>query len=273
MKFKFTNEKGGKTLVSLLSEQIDGLSLSVIKKQLKMKEIKVSGKRVNKDIVLERGDTVEIFLPKDTLIKQEPRVVYDDENIAVVYKPCGMDTENNLVRSLADRYGFSLLPVHRLDRNTEGLVILAKDTETEKLLIAAIKNRLIDKFYRALLYGNFAEKQFTAEAYLKKDSANSMVFISKAWIKGSEKIATEFRLIENFDGFCDVEIRLITGKTHQIRAHSAFLGHFVLGDGKYGDNKINRTFGYSYQQLKAVKLIFGKLEGKLQYLSGKEISV
>lgn len=273
MKYCFTNEREGKKITELLSEQIDGLSLSQINRQLKLGEVRVNGKKVRSNEQLSKGDKVGIFIPEGFLKTPTVKIVYSDENIIVVYKPVNVDTENNLVRIAENQIGRKVIAVHRLDRNTEGLVILALDTETEKLLVKAIKDRKIIKIYRALLLGHFDDKEFTATAYLKKDEEKAKVSVYPTYQSGTKKIVTRFKVIEEADGYSDTEIELVTGRTHQIRAHAAFLGHPVLGDGKYSDNEINDRFGFRFQQLRAVKLIFAECEGKLGYLNGKTISV
>lgn len=271
MKYVFTNEKIGLRLTEFLSEKISGITLSQLKKQLKLGEVKINGKRVKENALLCDGDCVEIFLPQRAVRMPQVITVYEDENILIADKPANVDTENNLVQILQVQKGLALLPVHRLDRNTEGLVILAKDEESERLLQEAVKNRTVLKIYHALLYGNFDKKEFTDEAFLKKDAANGLVTISRQKETASKKIITAFKILADYDGYCKAEIQLITGRTHQIRAHAAFLKHPVLGDGKYGNGAANRKFGYKRQQLKAVCIRFDGLKGKLSYLNGMEI--
>lgn len=273
MKYCFVNEYSGKTIVQLLSEKIDGFSLSQIRKQMKLGEIRVNGTRTRQNTALSVGDSVSVFVPDGMIETPVIETIYEDDNIIVVNKPCNADTENNLVRIVSDKIGAPVFAVHRLDRNTEGLVILAKDKEAEGLLIQAIKDRKIVKVYRALLLGSFEQKSFTATAYLKKDSGKSKVEVFSKPIDGAKKIVTKFEVLAEYDGYSDVEIELVTGRTHQIRAHTAFLGHPVLGDGKYSENAVNEKFGYRVQQLRAVKIVFGGCKGKLEYLNDKTVSV
>lgn len=272
MKYRFTNEADEKKLYEFLSEKIVGLRISVIKRQAKLGEIRVNGLKTRENVKLSAGDYVDIFLPENSLCEPPVEIVYSDENLIIVCKPSEMDTENNLVAALRRSEG-DLFPVHRLDRNTQGLVILARDKETESLLVKAIKERKIRKFYRALLYGNFDIKEFTAVAYLVKDEKNSIVKVYRENVKNGKRIETRYKVVEEFYGYSDVEIELVTGRTHQIRAHSSFLGHPVLGDGKYATREIIDKFDYKSQQLKAVRLVFKELNGKLSYLNGKIIEV
>ena len=273
MKYKFTNEVDEKLLFEFLSENIVGLRTNVIKRQAKLGEIKVNGVKTKENVRLISGDRVDIFLPQNSLTIPCVEVVYRDDNIVVVYKPAGMDTENNLVSALKADMGGDVFPVHRLDRNTEGLVILAMDGESKNILMQAIKDRKIGKFYRALLYGTFESKEFTAVAFLVKDEKNSVVKVYRDSVREGKRIETRYKVLEEHGDYSDVEIELVTGRTHQIRAHSAFLGHPVLGDGKYASREVLNKFDFKCQQLRAVRLEFDGLNGKLAYLNGKVIRV
>lgn len=271
MKYGFTNDAEGKKLLELLSEQIDGVALASLKKQLKLGEIRVNGKKIFENISLGIGDEVTIFLPEKFVRPIDVDIVYSDENIIVCDKPINTDVENNLVRILSAEFG-KVYPVHRLDRNTRGLVIFARDSESADILKEAIKSRKITKIYRALLLGKFNEKEFTAKAYLQKDGGNSKVKVFAEPRVGSLEILTHFKILSEAENFSEAEITLITGRTHQIRAHAAFLGHPVLGDGKYGIQQ-KSEFGFKCQQLEAVRIVFGGLKGKLSYLNGKVVSL
>lgn len=273
MKYSFVCEEDGKNIKRFLSENIDGFSLAKIDRQLKLGEIRINGKKTRENILLSFGDKVDIFIPESMVEAPVIETVYEDDNIIVVFKPVNTDTENNLVRLVSSKIGLKVFAVHRLDRNTEGLVILAKDRETESLLMRAIKERKIIKTYRALLSGTFENKKFTATAYLKKDEKAAKVNVFSLPVSGAKEIVTRFETVAEYAGYSDVEIELVTGRTHQIRAHAAFLGHPVLGDGKYSTNSINNKFGFKRQQLRAVKLVFGGCKGKLEYLNGKVIKV
>lgn len=273
MKYEFTNDGEGKKLSELISENVSGVSIGAVKHQIKVGEVRVNGVKTRIDCALAIGDIIGVFFPESFVKSPEVKIVYSDDNIAVADKPAGVDTEHNLVSILKNEHSGEFYPVHRLDRNTSGLVILAKTSESEKLLADAIKKRSISKFYRALVYGHFNEKDFTASAYLVKDEKSSLVKIYKNEVHGSLPITTRFKTVEEFDSFSDVEAELITGRTHQIRAHAAFLEHPILGDGKYAPRFVLEKFDYKYQQLRAVKLIFDGLKGKLAYLNGLILQV
>ena len=273
MKYELENDIRGKKLTELISENVGGVTLNVIKHQIKIGEVKVNGVKVRDNIALESGDRVSLFMPKDAVRMPPVRTVYLDYNIIAVDKPVGADTEHNLVNMLNEVYGTQYYPVHRLDRNTSGLVLLAKDRDSERLLSDAIKARSIRKFYRALVYGHFDEKEFTDTAYLTKNDKKSTVRVSDEKSDGALQIITKFRVTAEFDDYSEVEVELVTGRTHQIRAHAAYLGHPILGDGKYAPRDVLEKFDYKFQQLRAVKLIFGGLKGKLSYLNGLTLQV
>lgn len=168
------------------------------------------------------------------------------------------------------------MPCHRLDRNTTGLVLFAKNKEALDILFNKFKNHEIKKFYRALVYGIPKVKNARLEAFLFKDTKNSIVYISDTLKKGYQKIITSYKVLEEFPNntsLLDVEIE--TGKTHQIRAHLAHIGYPIVGDGKYGINSVNKKLGYKYQQLCSYKLqfCFSSNSGILSYLNNKIIEL
>ena len=168
------------------------------------------------------------------------------------------------------------MPCHRLDRNTTGLILFAKNQLSLDILMQKFKNHEIEKHYLALVYGFPSTFYKRNEAYLFKDNKKSIVYISDVPKKGYMKIVTSFSIIEKRkDNSCLLDVQIETGKTHQIRAHLAHIGFPIIGDGKYGKNNINKQFGKKQQMLCGYKLkfCFKNNSGILSYLNGFEISL
>ena len=264
----FTSDKTSKLSAFLLEKYQGGISYGVIMKLLRKKDIKVNGVRVNKDVSISYGDEITVYYDGEKTFSITE--VYLDENILIADKPKGITSEDyeSLVKT---KYSTATL-CHRLDRNTDGLICFALNENAEKELLLAFKNRDIDKYYLAEVYGAFKNKKDTLTAYLVKNSADSTVKIFSNRVENSVKIITEYKTLKESGGTSLLEVKLITGKTHQIRAHLAYAGHFIIGDGKYGDVKVNSTYKEKYQRLTAYKMVFNT-NGVLSYLNGKEIKL
>lgn len=243
-----------------------------VQKLFREKDIKVNGVRVSKEMTLSVGDEVVFFVPDDI---GKLSVVFEDENIIVVFKRRQIETVSltsgdDLLSKVSSLVGHKCYAVHRLDRNTEGLVIFSKNIKSKECLDSAFKERTIEKYYLALVYG-FVQSG-TYHAYLRKDSKLSLVYISDDEKPHSEKITTKVKVLSANGETALVEVELVTGKTHQIRAHLAHIGSFVIGDEKYGNSKINKEFKKKFQCLCAYKLIFHFKKGDtLEYLNNKTI--
>ena len=278
---KFNNKK----LQAFLQFNFTGLSSSMFFKTLRKKDIKINGKRANENINVYENDVIEIYLNDEFLFNRITlNIVYEDENILVINKPTGIEvldnSDNNLTKLVQDKYKMNNdfpYPCHRLDRNTSGLIIYAKNQEALNTLNDKIENHEISKFYKCTVVGILNKKEATLEDYLFKDNKKSIVYISSTPKQGYKKIITSYKvIIENKkDNLSILDVQLHTGRTHQIRAHLSYLGYPILGDGKYGKNDVNKKFNKKSQDLTAYKLVFNfKTDaGILDYLKEKIIKI
>ena len=240
----------GKKLNTFLLDNFNGLTLNLIYKTLRKKDIRINNVNISENFTLNEGDEITIYLTDDLLFKTiKVDIVYEDTNILVVNKPTDIEVVSNdkneitLTKLVLEQ--FSSLdfptPCHRLDRNTCGLVVFAKNNESLEILLDKFKNMEIDKHYKCTVYGIPKTKQTTLTAYLFKDSKKSLVYISDEPKKGYQKIVTSYNVIsENKeDNTSILDVTLHTGRTHQIRAHLAHIGYPIIGDRKiwYKQNK------------------------------------
>ena len=233
---------------------------------LKNKEIKVNGKKIQQDVVLQAGDEVCYYLKEKQQEKKAFHVVYQDENVMIVDKESGVNAE--AVFAELSRSFENCQFIHRLDRNTQGLMAFAFGENAEKELLNAFKERRVEKIYHALCFGKPKEDEGVLTAYLKKDESQSLVRIYDVPINGAEKIITEYKVLETRESVSKLEIRLHTGKTHQIRAHLSHVGCPIVGDMKYGDKERNKGLKRARQCLVAKSICFA-FTGELSYLNGK----
>lgn len=296
------NEKGQR-IDKFIKRWIKQAPLSFIYKMFRQKDVKVNGKKAKIDYILKEGDVLNVYLKPELLeqfkkeyiakpIQTPLTIIYEDSNILVADKPAGvlvhsdekenrLTLANMLVNYLIQKgeydpktsFGFVPGPCHRLDRNTSGLVVCAKTLPAMQELLAMFRERTqIQKEYLLLVKGQ-VEKKGMIDIPLKKDPEKGMV--RRASLKEGGKTAiTKYERVKVYSDYSLVKAELLTGRTHQLRAHFAFIGHPIVGDGKYGDFKVNKEFmdlyGLRYQFLHAYSFKFLQVDGVLSYLSNKE---
>lgn len=304
--FQIKKNDAGQRLDKFLSKAVKGLPTSLMYKYIRTKKIKVNRARTEQKYILQEGDIVQLFI-KDEFFDSPERddgalasitpkltIVYEDENIILCNKRPGVlvheddeGKDNTLIMHIKaylyqkgeydpeNEQSFAPALCNRIDRNTGGIVIGAKNAEALRVMNEKIKNDEISKFYYCVVHGRMPKRSDTLTGFLLKDSDKNQVKIFDKQVKGSKNIITKYKVISEKNGMSLLEIELVTGRTHQIRAHMSYIGHPLLGDGKYGINKDDRAKGYKYQALYAYRLRFDFDDdgGALGYLKGREVKL
>lgn len=264
IKYQVKKSEENKTIERILISNFS-IDRNSFYKALRKKDIKINGKRTNQNLVLKQSDLIEAYIQIKDISEDKIyySVVFEDNNILIINKKQGIPVVNDsnnelsLIDVINKDYNSNFELCHRLDRNTGGLLIISKNKELTDEIKNEINNRFYNKIYKCVVWGNAENLIGVNKAWHFKDSNQNKVYIYSDKKKYSKEIITEIKNakynIKN--NTTELEINLITGRTHQIRAHMAFLGHFIIGDGKYGVNEVNRQIGCKYQMLWACSLI------------------
>ena len=313
--FKINSNDAGQRLDKFIQKAVKGMPISLMYKAIRLKKIKVNRKRAEQKQILELGDTVQMFLSEDLFsdkitdnellkIKTDLNIVYEDENILICDKAPGVlvhsgdgDGKVSGQGDAADRntliyhiqaylaqkgeydplaeQSFAPALCNRIDRNTGGMVIAAKNAPTLRDVNERIKENKVSKKYLCAVHGALPQKTDTLCDFLVKDAKNNKVRVLKNKVPGAKEIITKYKLLAHNKekDITLVEVELVTGRTHQIRAHMASIGNPLLGDGKYGINEKDRRMGYKHQALYSYKLTFLDCDDTISYLNGTTFGV
>ncbi|MCL2248570.1 MAG: RluA family pseudouridine synthase [Oscillospiraceae bacterium] len=304
--FIISKNDAGQRLDRFVAKVVPLLPSSLVQKYIRIKRIKVSGKGAKRDYKLTDGDTVQMYVndeffetPTEETVYlkiSDPAldIVYEDENIMLINKPVGIlchsdgsfDYSSIIARVQAylhksgewrprDENSFTPALCNRIDRNTSGIVIAAKNAETLRIINEKIKDQELDKFYLAAVHGSPKPPQGRLEGYIFKDSVKNRVYVTQNSQPGAKTAIMEYKTLKAKENLSLLECRLITGRTHQIRAQLADIGHPILGDSKYGSQRKDKPYGETRQALCSYKLIFSFKSdaGILEYLHNQEFKL
>ena len=276
---------------------------SLMYKLIRKKKIKVNNKKIKENQRLYLGDSVTLYLSSELLdnvtsssdfmrVSSNLDILYEDENILIINKKIGtvcQPDRDNLVDCVVNRVKkylfekeeykfedenvFAPSLVNRIDRNTEGIVIASKNFESLRFLNEKIKNKEIKKYYKCLVLGKMPKKQDLITSFLYKDYIQNKSYISDEKIKNSKLIQTKYKVIEFKNNLSLLEIELLTGRSHQIRAHLAHIGHPIVGDGKYGFSKNSQKIKNQLLVSYKIKFEFKNEIPSMEYLNGKEFEI
>lgn len=293
-------------LDKFLTKRFKTMPKALMYKYIRTKYIKVNKKKCEISTKLQEGDVLTFYI-KEEFFEASPvdeydflkaplklTIVYEDDNIMLLDKKPGLivhPDENYHFDSLIARVqhylydkgeynpksenSFAPALVNRIDRNTGGIVMAAKNAEALRILNEKVKERDIKKLYLCLVHGRLKKKSDTMMAWLEKNEKQNKVYVLRKPTENSKTIKTKYRVLDEYKNMSLLEVELLTGRTHQIRAHMAYIGHPLVGDGKYDTNAMNKEYGYKYQALYSYKLefTFDTDAGILNYLKGKSFEV
>jgi len=303
--FLIAENDANQRLDKFLTKAVPNLPQALLYKYIRTKRIKVNGGRADIALRLQAGDSVALYIADDFFAPRAdgldflsaPRtlsVLYEDENLLVLNKPAGLlshaddleFTDTLIARTLrylcekgdydpAREQSFTPALVNRIDRNTAGIVLAAKNAEALRILNQKMREREIKKYYLCIVHGRFTKQEATLRSWLEKDGASNTGRVFSKEGAGRKEIQTRYRVLGERGGLSLLEVALLTGRTHQIRAHLASVGHPLLGDGKYGSNERNKKLGYKRQLLCSYRTVFEFQTdaGMLQYLNQRSFEV
>lgn len=300
--YTITKNDAGQRLDRWLGKCLPLLPAPLAQKYIRIKRVKLNGKGAKRDTRLCTKDLLELYINDEffdapapenaflSVFKPQLDIVYEDENLLLVNKRPGLlshPDEHEYVNTLVTHiqaylyqkkewdpraeHSFTPSLCNRIDRNTGGIVIAAKTAEALRIMNQKIKDREIEKYYLCAVHGRMMPPEGRLEGFLLKDEAKNQVTVHARPVPGGKSAATVYRTLKSQNGLSLLECRLITGRTHQIRAQFAAAGHPLLGDGKYGRNRDNRKFDRKFQALWSYKLTFSFTTdgGILEPLNGR----
>lgn len=304
--FTIAKNDAGQRLDRWLAKTLPLLPAPLAQKYIRLKRVKVNGKGSKRDVRLQVGDVLQLYINDEFFDRPTPEnaflslyqpklnILYEDEHILLLDKRPGLvvhpdETERvNTLLTHIQAYlyqkkewspykenSFAPALCNRIDRNTGGIVIAAKTAEALRILNDKIKDREMEKRYLCIVHGRPKPPEGLIENYLRRDEKRKQVTLHRTRVPGAKTARTRYRTLTSHGRLSLVECELLTGRTHQIRAHMASIGCPLLGDGKYGTNELNRPYGETGQALYAYSLTFRFAQdaGALQYLNGKTFKV
>jgi len=294
--------ESGQRLDRFLRKYLDKAPRSFLYRMIRKKNIELNHKRTKPETTIYKGDSIQLFLADETIEKFRTEIkivksdldldiVYEDKNIILINKDIGVLSHGDgrssgssivdgMVNYLIEKKDYkpeverTFTPsiCNRLDRNTCGIIIGAKNYQSLKIVNEALRQSHIHRFYKTIVYG-IVDEDFQDKAYISRDKNKNITKVSKESKGNRQEIQTKIKVLKTMDKFSLLEIQLLTGRTHQIRSHLSYLGYPIIGDRKYGNKSINDTldkkYRLKYQYLHGYKVKFQKLEGSLKYLNGE----